>query len=98
MYGEFFDVPPPQELVFLSWFPGGEVFARAVVTRGIRKDLLLPTRSLELSDVLQRRCAEDHRQCRALGHASRRTGAGIWQSGASTGREIAATGEVGSRT
>ena len=26
MYGEFFDVPPPQELVFLSWFPGGEVF------------------------------------------------------------------------
>ncbi|PDO09428.1 MAG: trehalose utilization protein ThuA [Candidatus Reconcilbacillus cellulovorans] len=26
MYGEFFDVPPPDELVFVSWFPGGEVF------------------------------------------------------------------------
>jgi trehalose utilization protein len=26
MYGEFFDVPPPQELVFISSFTGGEVF------------------------------------------------------------------------
>ncbi|MFP4377314.1 MAG: ThuA domain-containing protein [Spirochaetales bacterium] len=26
MYGEFFDVPTPDELVFVSWFPGGEVF------------------------------------------------------------------------
>ena len=26
MYGEFFDVPPPDEIVFLSWFSGGEVF------------------------------------------------------------------------
>lgn len=26
MYGEAFDVPEPDELVFLSWFPGGEVF------------------------------------------------------------------------
>jgi trehalose utilization protein len=26
MYGEFFDVPPPEEIVFVSWFPGGEVF------------------------------------------------------------------------
>jgi trehalose utilization protein len=26
MYGEFFDVPPPDELVFISWFAGGEVF------------------------------------------------------------------------
>jgi trehalose utilization protein len=26
MYGEYFDVPPPQELVFLSTFTGGEVF------------------------------------------------------------------------
>ena len=35
MYGEFFDVPPPQELVFLSWFPGGEVFrSGCCYTRG----------------------------------------------------------------
>jgi trehalose utilization protein len=26
MYGEFFDIPPPDELIFLSWFQGGEVF------------------------------------------------------------------------
>lgn len=26
MYGEPFDVPQPDELVFISWFPGGEVF------------------------------------------------------------------------
>lgn len=26
MYGEFFDIPTPDALVFISWFPGGEVF------------------------------------------------------------------------
>jgi trehalose utilization protein len=26
MYGEFFDVPPPEQLVFISSFSGGEVF------------------------------------------------------------------------
>ena len=26
MYGEFFDIPKPDELVFISWFQGGEVF------------------------------------------------------------------------
>ncbi len=26
MYGEFFDIPQPDELIFISWFPGGEVF------------------------------------------------------------------------
>ncbi len=26
MYGEFFDIPQPDRLVFVSWFPGGEVF------------------------------------------------------------------------
>ncbi|MBD2844087.1 ThuA domain-containing protein [Paenibacillus sp. IB182496] len=26
MYGEFFDVPRPDEVVFTSWFAGGEVF------------------------------------------------------------------------
>jgi len=26
MYGEHFDIPAPDELVFLSWFTGGEVF------------------------------------------------------------------------
>jgi trehalose utilization protein len=26
MYGEFFDIPTPDTLVFISWFQGGEVF------------------------------------------------------------------------
>jgi trehalose utilization protein len=26
MYGEFFDIPAPDELVLISWFEGGEVF------------------------------------------------------------------------
>lgn len=26
MYGEFFDIPEPDELIFVSWFQGGEVF------------------------------------------------------------------------
>lgn len=26
MYGEFFDIPEPDELIFVSWFEGGEVF------------------------------------------------------------------------
>jgi trehalose utilization protein len=26
MYGEHFDIPAPDELVFISWFEGGEVF------------------------------------------------------------------------
>jgi len=30
MYGEFFDVPEPDDLVFISWFAGGEVFRSGV--------------------------------------------------------------------
>lgn len=35
MYGERFDIPAPETLVFLSWFPGGEVFrSGCCFTRG----------------------------------------------------------------
>ena len=35
MYGEFFDIPAPDGLVFVSWFTGGEVFrSGATFTRG----------------------------------------------------------------
>ncbi|MEW9669348.1 ThuA domain-containing protein [Ammoniphilus sp. 3BR4] len=35
MYGEFFDIPEPDELVFVSWFEGGEVFrSGCTYTRG----------------------------------------------------------------
>src|SRR5699024_2990612 len=30
MYGEHFDIPPPDETVFISWFEGGEVFRSGV--------------------------------------------------------------------
>ncbi len=33
MYGEPFDVPPPEELVFVSWFGGGEVFRSGLCYR-----------------------------------------------------------------
>ncbi|HEX2949561.1 MAG TPA: ThuA domain-containing protein [Armatimonadota bacterium] len=31
MYGEFFDIPAPDELIFVSWFAGGEVFRSGCV-------------------------------------------------------------------
>ena len=35
MYGEFFDIPQPDELIFISWFEGGEVFrSGCTFTRG----------------------------------------------------------------
>ncbi|QGQ96785.1 trehalose utilization protein ThuA [Paenibacillus psychroresistens] len=35
MYGEFFDIPEPESIVFLSWFAGGEVFrSGCTYTRG----------------------------------------------------------------
>lgn len=35
MYGEFFDIPTPDELVYIGWFKGGEVFrAGCVFNRG----------------------------------------------------------------
>ncbi len=38
MYGERFDIPTPDELIFLSWFSGGEVFRSGCTwTRGYGK-------------------------------------------------------------
>ena len=35
MYGEYFDIPDPDELVFISWFEGGEIFRSGFsLTRG----------------------------------------------------------------
>ena len=31
MYGEYFDIPQPDELIFISWFEGGEVFRSGCV-------------------------------------------------------------------
>ncbi len=38
MYGEFFNIPTPDELIFLSWFQGGEVFRSGfTLNRGMGK-------------------------------------------------------------
>lgn len=38
MYGEHFDIPDPDELIFVSWYEGGEVFrSGAAWTRGLGK-------------------------------------------------------------
>jgi trehalose utilization protein len=35
MYGEFFDIPEPDQVIFISWFEGGEVFrSGSTFTRG----------------------------------------------------------------
>ncbi|TBL77861.1 ThuA domain-containing protein [Paenibacillus thalictri] len=40
MYGEIFDIPDPDELIFVSWFSGGEVFrSGCTFTRGKGKIL-----------------------------------------------------------
>lgn len=38
MYGEYFDIPKPDDVVFLGWFQGGEVFrSGSTFTRGYGK-------------------------------------------------------------
>lgn len=38
MYGEFFEIPAPDELIFISWFQGGEVFrSGCTFIRGLGK-------------------------------------------------------------
>jgi len=38
MYGEHFDIPDPDELIFITWFEGGEVFRSGCTwTRGLGK-------------------------------------------------------------
>ena len=56
MYGEHFDIPPPDELVFVSWFEGGEVF-RSGCTLSPRPGtrLLLPPGPRDAPDLSRRR-------------------------------------------
>ena len=53
MYGEQFDIPAPETLVFVSWFQGGEVFrSGCCYTPRARQDLLLPPRPRDLPHLL----------------------------------------------
>ena len=68
MYGEPFDVPPPEEVVLVSWFGGGEVFPeRLLLQEGARQDLLLPPRPRDQSLVPRSRRATRDRERRPLG-------------------------------
>ena len=42
MYGERFDIPEPDESIFISWFGSGEVFRSQYVWRRGHGHLLLP--------------------------------------------------------
>ena len=68
MYGEFFDIPQPDELVFISWFEGGEVFrSGCCYHRGRGKIVLLPPRPRDLPHLQGRGGPARHHQRRALG-------------------------------
>ena len=41
MYGERFDIPKPDEILFLSWFPGGEVFQWLYMAEEMEKSFIL---------------------------------------------------------
>ena len=68
MYGEHFDIPAPDELVFVSWFEGGEVFrSGCTFAARPRPDRLLPARPRDPPDLLRRERPPGHRQRRSLG-------------------------------
>ena len=51
MYGERFDIPKPDEVVFISWFPGGEVFRSGCTLPDTSGNLLLCSRPRNLSHL-----------------------------------------------
>ena len=73
MYGEHFDIPAPDQLVFVSWFQGGEVFrSGCCYQRGRGPDLLLPARPRDAPDLLQPGRPAGDRQRGAVGIAAGR--------------------------
>ena len=47
MYGEYFDIPKPEDIIFLGWFSNGEVFrSGCTFTRGWGKIFYFPTPNL----------------------------------------------------
>ena len=81
MYGEFFDIPTPDTLVFVSWFTGGEVFrsGRGVRPR-TRPDLLLPTGPRDVPDLPPGGGPAGDRQRRTMGGVRERAATDVRQS------------------
>ncbi len=68
MYGEYFDIPAPEELVFISSFAGGEVFRSGCCwTRGNGPHLLLQPGPRDLSRLPPARDQAGAGKRRALG-------------------------------
>ena len=70
MYGEHFDIPAPDELVFVSWFKGGEVFRSGCCYQRVAAGSSTSARATRAPDLLQPRCPAGDRQRRALGVAA----------------------------
>ena len=73
MYGETFDIPAPDELIFISSFTGGEVFrSRLHLPARPRQDLLLLAGRPGLPGLPPFRRPPGDRERRRLGHQSDR--------------------------
>jgi trehalose utilization protein len=95
MYGEPTDIPAPEELVFISWFEGGEVFRSGGCYRRGRGKITRPSlsttsaRSSRYSStpyVGPRRTTSRERQRPASGRTER-TGRSRWNPSASNGND-----------
>ena len=83
MYGEFFDIPQPDRLVFVSWFPGGEVFrSGCCYHRGRGKVFYFRPGHETFPHVLSSGGAPSDRKRRALGSALGRSRSRIRQRAA----------------
>ena len=62
MYGEFFDIPTPDELIFISWFEGGEVFrSGCTFRRGQGRIFYFSPGHENVSDLSQHQRSKHHR-------------------------------------
>lgn len=70
MYGEFFNIPDPDELVLISWFGGGNVFRSGLCYKQrAGQAILFPARSRIVPHLLSKRSAADFDQRGELGRA-----------------------------
>ena len=68
MYGEFFDIPQPDRLVFISWFPGRRGLPqRLLLPPRTRQGILFSSRTRDIPHVLSSGGAPSDRKRRALG-------------------------------
>ena len=96
MYGEPFDIPEPDELVFVSWFSGGEVFRSGVAFAAARADLLPRRRAPGVADLPSAGDPPGARERRRMGMRRRRERASA--RAAARRDRLVRTGETGGMT